>query len=735
MLFVPVSLWGQEVDLTVRDAKTNEPIPFANLVLVSLENGRQTYSVTDEEGKSSLSLSLPFSVTISYVGYGRYTDTITAPGNYNIKINPRIFDLDEVVVTGNTRPETVDRSIYNIDVLPRREIELKGATDMTELLSKKLNLRINQDAVLGSGITIRGLSGNNVKILIDGVPLIGRLGGNIDLSQLDVQNIDHVEIVEGPMSTIYGSNALAGVINIITKNPAQEKWNGGLHTYYESVGVYNGDFRVATGKNKFSFSLNGGRKFFNGFSPVDTGRAQLWKPKEQYNGDIGLGWKFNRGDLRAQSTLMNERLLQKGNLLPPYYEKAFDSWFHTFRATNRMQLRYDLSDKLKTYGLVSYSYFNRTKNTWFKDLTTLDRVLSGNPADHDTTTFQAVLFRETAEYRFPGGWTLQGGLDINFESGTGKRIDNKTRSIGDYALFLTSRVPLFAGLEFQPGLRMAYNTGFRVPPVPSVNLKWTPVKKFNIRLSYARGYRAPSLKELYIYFVDINHNILPNPGLEPENGNSYNLSTEFNTELKPKIHFSNYKLDLFYNNLSNIIKLARQSVDDELVYRYVNINYYRTLGGSFLFRYHFYPNFRFSLGFATTGTSYSFTDDGSALSDYSFNHEVNSSAEWVIRQAGVTVSSYYKYTGRAIIFEIDENNTIRQGEIAAYQNLDLVVKKDFMKKNLAVSVGGKNLFNNTSIETAGNISTGVHSGGDGTAPVGWGRTWFVSLTYTFRNHD
>ena len=78
-------------------------------------------------------------------------------------------------------------------------------------------MTITQDPALGSSLKIKGLSGNNVKILIDGVPVIGRMGGNIDLSQLNLYNIDHIEMVEGPMSVMYGSDALAGAINIITK--------------------------------------------------------------------------------------------------------------------------------------------------------------------------------------------------------------------------------------------------------------------------------------------------------------------------------------------------------------------------------------------------------------------------------------------------------------------------------------------------------------------------------------
>ena len=75
-------------------------------------------------------------------------------------------------------------------------------------------------------MSLQGLSGEHIKFLIDGVPVIGRMDGNVDLSQLNMYNVDHIEIVEGPMSVIYGSNALAGAVNIITKENKKAKLTG-----------------------------------------------------------------------------------------------------------------------------------------------------------------------------------------------------------------------------------------------------------------------------------------------------------------------------------------------------------------------------------------------------------------------------------------------------------------------------------------------------------------------------
>lgn len=127
-----------------------------------------------------------------------------------------------------------------------------------------MNVRLSQDGALGTGMSLQGLSGENVKILIDGVPVIGRLNGVIDLTQVNLQQAKQVEVIEGPMSVIYGSNALAGVINIIPKDNTGNRSSANASAYTESVGVYN--FEGGIGIDGYSrFFIPGRPKLFDGF--------------------------------------------------------------------------------------------------------------------------------------------------------------------------------------------------------------------------------------------------------------------------------------------------------------------------------------------------------------------------------------------------------------------------------------------------------------------------------------
>ena len=121
---------------------------------------------------------------------------------------------------------------------------MQAANNLKDLLEKQLNMSVTVDNILGSSVSIQGISGQNVKILIDGVPVIGRLNGNIDLTQINLNNIERVEIIEGPLSVDYGTDALAGTINLITDKQLNDGFSSTYNLYYETVGQYNFDFTL-----------------------------------------------------------------------------------------------------------------------------------------------------------------------------------------------------------------------------------------------------------------------------------------------------------------------------------------------------------------------------------------------------------------------------------------------------------------------------------------------------------
>src|SRR5690606_20383373 len=135
-------------------------------------------------------------------------------------------NLDEVVVTGQYKAQSLKNSVYQVRIINSERIGLSGASNIQEVLNNQLGFRFSNDNTLGiSDVKLNGVGGNNVKILMDGVPMVDRYDQRVSLSQIDINNVDRIEIVEGPMSVSFGSDAMAGVINIITKKNKKDQFN------------------------------------------------------------------------------------------------------------------------------------------------------------------------------------------------------------------------------------------------------------------------------------------------------------------------------------------------------------------------------------------------------------------------------------------------------------------------------------------------------------------------------
>ncbi|MEN0005299.1 MAG: TonB-dependent receptor plug domain-containing protein, partial [Bacteroidota bacterium] len=183
------------------------------------------------------------------------------------------IDMEDIVVTAQFIPTSKEQVVHDIRTIDRVTIERQGATNLEQLLSQDASIRIRQDAILGSSMSILGLDGQNVQIMIDGVPIIGRQGGNIDLSQINLHNIERVEIVEGPLAVQYGTNALAGVINLIRKKSQVERFRVKTFTQVEDRGENNYVLNLgAQLADDLQLTLVGGFDRFDGFSE-DTLRS------------------------------------------------------------------------------------------------------------------------------------------------------------------------------------------------------------------------------------------------------------------------------------------------------------------------------------------------------------------------------------------------------------------------------------------------------------------------------
>jgi outer membrane receptor for ferrienterochelin and colicins len=720
--------------ITVIDIKTRDAIPYAHVLFKGKSDRDSRCYTTNMEGKVENKALDTTPIMVTCVGYKDYHDTIQAGQKVVVEMYPSVFDIDEIVVTGQFTPQRIDKSIYKINVINSHQIESKAATNLAELMEGEVNFRVMQDGILGTSINIQGLEGNNIKILVDGVPVIGRMGGDVDLSQLNLSMVDHIEIVEGPMSVIYGSNSLAGAINIITKENTRNSISTNVDAYYESIGQYNFNGLASIKKDNHIFSANIGRNFFQGYDFEEDARNKFWKPKEQYNANAHYIFQKKDQKLKLQNTYMRELVINKGKPLAPYGEVAYDSYFYSFRNTTKGQYNRKLFENHYLDLMGAWSYYSRVKRTYKKDLTTLTENLTDNESDQDTSRFTSTMLRGTfSRQKEDARINYQLGFDISLDDGTGKRLENEKKEIDDYALFLSIHHQPTTNFSFQPGFRLIYNTEYEAPIVPSLNVKWRLWNSLDIRASYARGFRSPTLKELYHSFIDFNHYIVGNPDLKAERGNNYNLAFTYNTEKLSKIHFSNFKLDFFFNDIDDNIYLV-PTEDPEVataVYKYLNLNNFKSLGGSFKFEYKFHPYLFFAAGYGTTGTYFAFREDDFQLSDLAFSSDFTTDLRYSIIKYNLDVSVFYKYNGKFSQPNIDSEDNISLGWRESFNSLDVSVLKRFWNDRISLSAGVKNLMDNTSVQTY-NFSSVAHSAaGEGSSPVAWGRTYFIKFSMNF----
>lgn len=652
--------------------------------------------------------------------------------------------LNTVVITGQYRPQSAKNSVYQVRVVNNERIRLSGATNVQQVLNNQLGFRFSNDNTLGTtNVALMGVDGRNVKILLDGVPLVDRGDTRESLSQVDVNSIDRIEIVEGPMSVSYGSDALAGVINIISKRPAANSFSVNARAQEETAGSeyypfsYKGNhlqsINISTAKKNWNFSAGGTHNDFDGFGGDEYGRNKTWRPKEQWLGNARLGYRNNSIDIYYRIDGLNEEISNRGPININTWQ-AVDKYYTTDRYLHQLQNQWRISNTMNLATVFSFTDYSRKTKTLKHDFQTGKDELTGDAASQDISKFRSFVFRNTFGYEISKKIFLQSGIDINYEKASGARI-NGSPSITDYALFVSSEFKPTASINIRPGLRFIKNSVYDAPPViPSINTKFRLSKNIDLRLAYAYGFRSPALRELYFSFHDANHDIEGNSDLKAEHSNSFNGSFNWTA-----IRKSDWKLgsvfSFFYNAYKNQIDLASKTVNGNIVYTYFNVLESKSAGGT-LETSLAWKKLEATLGFSYTGFYNGLYNDNNYIKedrrDFLWTPEINSNISYSIDKIKTKLAFFYKYTGQRPSFAFGTNNTgqdiIYVAKTDAFHLADLTVNT-VINKYVSISGGVKNLFDVTSVNNTAQ-TTGVHNS-NGSLSVNYGRSYFLGLSFQY----
>ncbi|GAB3884516.1 TonB-dependent receptor [Spirosoma agri] len=649
--------------------------------------------------------------------------------------------LNAVVVTGQYEPQSLKKSVYNVRVINSERIRLRGAVNVIGVLNNELGFRFSSDLTLGTtDVQLMGMSGRNVKILLDGLPMVDRGDTRESLNQIDVNSIERIEIVEGPMSVSYGSDALAGVINIITKKPGAERLGVSARIQEETV---NKDYNLLTSQglhlqnvgvtwqNKgWNVSAGVTNNTFGGWQGQATGRVNDWLPKDQLFGHGKVGYRTDRVNLYYRLDALKESLLSQGaeNVNT---QQARDQKYITTRYVHQLQGDWKLSGRLQLNGQASYTDYQRRTQTTLLDIPTGRRTLTLGEGEQDVSTFTSQTYRATASYKVSSAVSLQPGVDINLDGSSGARILGSP-TINDYAFFVSSTINPTARISIRPGLRFIKNSVYDAPPaIPSLNTKIALTNTLDLRLAYARGFRSPALRELYFNFFDASHSIRGNPNLKAETSNSLNGSLAW--QASPTFKST---LGAFYNVFNNLISYGIDPADPRISMT-INVDKFKTTGFT-LENVFAWKNLQATVGVSYIGRYNNLLTQTDTvryaegkLSPFMWSPEVNTNLTYTLRKLDTKLSLFYKYSGKrpSYLATVTADNQVSATltEIAAFHWADLTITKP-IAKYLTLTTGVKNLLNITRLANTSTDTGSAHSTG-GAAPVSYGRSYFLGLSF------
>lgn len=234
------SLFSQSINFQgkVTDSKTNQPISgafvFINYSYSTYTNNHGLFLIQDiPQGK--------YEIKISHLGYKLYSGEVTIESSlkdFNITLEPSLIELDEVIVSTSKTEDYIKNSPYSELLISAKEIESKPLQSFADIVKNQPGVSLLRDGVWGTEISIRGLNRENIVTLIDGSRILTATDIAARLSMVNLNDIERIEIIKGASSSIYGSGATGGIVNIITKSPSLYNTfsiNGNVSAQYNSV--------------------------------------------------------------------------------------------------------------------------------------------------------------------------------------------------------------------------------------------------------------------------------------------------------------------------------------------------------------------------------------------------------------------------------------------------------------------------------------------------------------------
>ncbi len=708
---------------------TAEGLPDAWIDCRALEGDSRAAGLSDGRGYWNGRVAIPAICTVQHLSYHTAVDTIRRSGA-RLTLEPKAHALQTLQVLGQGQSTPTYVATKSVAVVEARQWERRAAPSVDEALRHALGVNLAVDPILGSQAGIDGLGSSRVLVTIDGIPLTGRMGGGIDLGRLDADRFERIEVARGPMAVRYGSSAVGGVINLVSRKPdTSAQYGVHANAGYSSDGWYTGSASADWHKAGQSFRVGVSRDQFVGWNPDGSeSRNLLWNPKLRHGWDAMYlrSGKSLKAQLRYAG--FDERIDNLGAARAPWYVTAFDDIYQTQQHDGALRLEYTPKSAFGGEAQVGGGYLRRFKNTYFSDLSAQTSTLVETAGSQDSTRAGNGFARLAGHWTSADArWHLEVGASGEYESLSGQRIETGTAEASEWGPYTETTWKPHGRWTIVGGLRYAQHSDFGREWMPALNLRFGS-RRGVWRAEYGRGFRTPSLKERYFEFIDVNHFIIGNADLQAERSHfaALRYSHDLGGKGKTSDNRSRWKLEASASHqwLENGIQLVAL---DATRFSYGNVERLRqaALSTGLSWTGRCLGDRAWSMSLEQRWIGLDAFHDG----DYRWQVQVGLGGTFEM-PLDLELSMQARIQGPMQQWvEIDEEQPTLQ-RIPSYTWLDAGLGRRFWGERLRVDLGARNLLNITNLNAtlAGPAGGAIH-GPSTSLPIASGRALYLRLAF------
>ncbi len=496
----------------VVDAVTGAPIAGAAVVLAGADRGGAATSGADGRWSIADPPAGEVVATVRKAGFAARAVRVRVPAASGllVALAPEALELDALVVTASRRLQRLADAPVTTELITRAEIQQTGASDLASALAERTGIQLEGGQPAGAGVMLEGFGSERVLILLDGQPLVGRISGQFDLSRIPASLVERVEVVKGPQSSLYGSEAMGGVVNVITRRPERGVWGAGAELTAGTQGRADADASLRGSAGPIGYAVQGGRRT----TRLTPGRAaETGALTERWNGSTRLTWSPRASiEVAASGLWLDERQRWQSGTL---YHFA-DNVQRSARVDGRWTA--PASRLGATLYLTDFDHLSR-------------EALAPAPVDgRGDHELQRLVEGELLYNYARGDAALDLGVEAKRETTASDRVEGHDRTLHTLEPFAQATWSV-GGASIVPGLRFAWSEQWGTHWTPRLAALYRPVPALGLRASVGRGYRAPAFKELYLEFLNtgagFSYTVRGNPGLTPERSTNFTGSAEW----------------------------------------------------------------------------------------------------------------------------------------------------------------------------------------------------------------